>query len=75
MHYADDPDYAGDWWLQYGFKHSYEVYDQAEESTAAAHAAAIEAAQGDSNDEEIESLWNLVEVLMGALQIEGEVRP
>lgn len=29
MHYADDPDYAGDWWLQYGFDDPYGVYDQA----------------------------------------------
>lgn len=29
MHYADDPEYAGDWWLQYGYEHPYEVHDQA----------------------------------------------
>lgn len=29
MHYADDPDYAGDWWLQYGFDDPYEVHDGA----------------------------------------------
>lgn len=46
-----------------------------EEDIASAHAAAVEAAHGDSNDAELESLWRLVEVLMGALQVEGEVRP
>lgn len=35
----------------------------------------IAAAHGDSNDEEIESLWSLVAILMEALKIEGEIRP
>lgn len=45
-----------------------------EQQIAEAHGAAVEAAQGASNDDEIERLWELVEVLMGALQIEGEFR-
>lgn len=46
-----------------------------ERQIAEAHGAAVEAAQGASNDDEIERLWELVEVLMGALQIEGKVSP
>ncbi|MBL3698993.1 hypothetical protein [Leucobacter luti] len=46
-----------------------------EQRIAEAHGAAVDAAHGDSNDEEIERLWELVEVLLGALQIEGEARP
>lgn len=29
MHYADNPEYAGDWWLHHGFEYPYEVYDEA----------------------------------------------
>lgn len=46
-----------------------------EQQIAEAHRAAVTAARGDSNDEELERLWEFVEVLAGALQIEGEVRP
>lgn len=42
---------------------------------AETHGAAVDAGRGDSNDEEIERLWELVEVLLRALQIEGEARP
>ncbi len=46
-----------------------------EQQITEAHGAAVEAAHGTSNGDEIERLWELVEVLMGALQIEGEARP
>jgi len=48
---------------------------QTEAAIERAHSAACAAAQGDSNDAEIERLWELIETLMGALQIEGEIRP
>lgn len=48
---------------------------QTEDQIAEAHLAACTAARGDSNDAEIERLWDLVETLMNALQIGGEIRP
>lgn len=47
---------------------------QTEEAITEAHRAASDAASGDSNDAEIDRLWDLVETLMGALQIGGEIR-
>lgn len=46
-----------------------------EQTIAEAHAAASTAAQSDSNDDEIERLWELVEVLLGTLQIEEGAQP
>lgn len=54
---------------------SAELLPETEERIEAAHRAARAAAHGDSNDAEIEHLWELVETLMDALQIEGEIRP
>lgn len=48
---------------------------QTEEEITRAHRDACTAARGDSNDDEIERLWELVETLMGALQISGQIRP
>ncbi|RGE19072.1 hypothetical protein [Leucobacter sp. wl10] len=48
---------------------------QTEEAIAEAHRAACAAASGNSNDAEIEPLWDLAETLMAALQIGGEIRP